>query len=293
MKKKHKHYDLAYRAHYFTSFSPEKRAESYCAAFDHDIEQLKAANIPIEKIEKYESLWVKYMSAKGRCLSSMITGPANFPVRRAEKANNAAENAGKACHDYFNYLIDKAKKEKYYAENPNAKPVMAGDIDAIDRLKEKLASQIKAHETMKAVNVIVRKSPINNAALLELLGDQVRVDAILKPDYAGRIGFASYSLTNSNAEINRLKGRIKEIEARKSGESKELNIGGVKIIENKESMRLQLFFDGKPRAEIIALLKSHGFKWAPSVMAWQRQLTNNAIYSFNHFILKELKGVQS
>ena len=31
--------------------------------------------------------------------------------------------------------------------------------------------------------------------------------------------------------------------------------------------------------ELIAKLKSHGFKWAPSKMAWQRQLTSNALYS--------------
>ncbi len=286
---KHKHYDLAYIAHYNTSFSPDKRAESYCAAFDKDIEQLKAANITQDKIDKYESLWIKYMTAKGRCISSMITGPANFPVRRAEKASQAADNAAKTCYDYFNYLIDKAKKEKFYAENPNARPVMSGDIDALDRLKEKLAAQIKAHETMKAVNAIIRKKPIDKAALLELLGDQVRVDAILKPDFAGRIGFAGFTLTNYNAEMKRLQGRIKEIEARKSSESKELNINGVKIVQNNEAMRIQLFFNGKPSAEIIALLKSNGFKWAPSVMAWQRQLTNNAVYCFNHFVMPKLK----
>jgi hypothetical protein len=42
-------------------------------------------------------------------------------------------------------------------------------------------------------------------------------------------------------------------------------------------------------AETIALLKSHAFKWSPSNMVWQRQLTNNAIYAFNHWILPELK----
>jgi hypothetical protein len=56
-------------------------------------------------------------------------------------------------------------------------------------------------------------------------------------------------------------------------------------------MRLQLFFDGKPAQEIIKLLKSNAFKWAPSNMAWQRQLTNNAVYSFNQYVLPALKGI--
>ena len=42
---------------------------------------------------------------------------------------------------------------------------------------------------------------------------------------------------------------------------------------NREDNRLQVFFDGKPDADTRAELKSNGFRWAPSVGAWQRQLT--------------------
>jgi hypothetical protein len=42
---------------------------------------------------------------------------------------------------------------------------------------------------------------------------------------------------------------------------------------------LQLFFDEKPTEQQRAQLKSNGFKWAPSQDAWQRQLTDNAIYA--------------
>ena len=40
-------------------------------------------------------------------------------------------------------------------------------------------------------------------------------------------------------------------------------------------MRIQFIFDGKPDAEIRTILKSNGFRWAPSQGAWQRQLTDN------------------
>ena len=40
-----------------------------------------------------------------------------------------------------------------------------------------------------------------------------------------------------------------------------------------------LFFDEKPTEQQRAQLKANGFKWAPSQDAWQRQLTDNAIYS--------------
>jgi hypothetical protein len=38
-----------------------------------------------------------------------------------------------------------------------------------------------------------------------------------------------------------------------------------------EEHRLQIEFPGKPEAAIITRLKQRGFRWAPSVGAWQRQ----------------------
>ena len=62
-----------------------------------------------------------------------------------------------------------------------------------------------------------------------------------------------------------------------------------KVVENAEIMRLQLFFDGKPDAETRAVLKSHGFRFAPTQNnAWQRQLTDNAKYALQK-VIEELK----
>jgi len=49
-----------------------------------------------------------------------------------------------------------------------------------------------------------------------------------------------------------------------------------KVVRNKEDMRLQLMFDGKPDEKTRETLKSNGFRWAPSCMAWQRLLNENA-----------------
>jgi len=64
-----------------------------------------------------------------------------------------------------------------------------------------------------------------------------------------------------------------------------------KIVENTEAMRLQLFFDGKPEPEVREVLKSNGFRWAPSQSAWQRQLTDNARYSLK-LVIKKLEEMQ-
>lgn len=289
MTNKHKHYDLAYRAHYNTSFSPDKRAESACSGFDADMVKLAGLNIPKDKIAKYEALWVKWMNAKSRCLSSMITGPANFPVARNEKANNAERRAGDECMEYFNKIITYAEKEAFYAANPEARPVMAGDADAVERLKHKLDTLKGKQENMVAANKLIRKK--DREGLVALLG-LTTAERILSPDYMGRVGYATFELSNNRAEIKRLEDRINEIEKRKSVAPKEITVNGVRVVENPEAMRLQVFFEGKPPAEIIALMKSNAFKWAPSIGAWQRQLTNNAVYSFNHFVLPKLKEGQ-
>jgi len=285
----HKHYETVRRAHYLTSFSPDKRADSGCKSFDVAIAALTALSIPADKIEKYERLWLEWMGAKSRCMSSMITGPANFPVRRNEKANNSERNKGEACLGYYNKLVAYAKKEAYYEANPQARPVMSGDSDAVERLQSKLDAATKAQEKMKAVNKIIRKKPLNMDALIEVMGTKEKAEKMLAPDFCGRTGFASYSLTNNRAEIKRLEGRIKEIQNRKEIEPKDITVNGVRIVENADDMRLQIFFEGKPNEEMRKTLKSNAFKWAPSKGAWQRQLTNNAIYSFNHYVLGEIK----
>ena len=50
---------------------------------------------------------------------------------------------------------------------------------------------------------------------------------------------------------------------------------GYTYMEDSESMRIQFIFDGKPDENVRNILKSEGFRWAPSQGAWQRQLTVN------------------
>jgi hypothetical protein len=50
---------------------------------------------------------------------------------------------------------------------------------------------------------------------------------------------------------------------------------GGRYVENEALERVQLVFDGKPDPDVIAQLKRHAFRWAPSLGAWQRQLTPN------------------
>jgi hypothetical protein len=281
----HKHYELARRAHSWTSFTPEKRAAGECAYFDEIMLEF-AGNEQVQA--KFERLFMLSLAAKSRCASSMITGPARFPVEKQRRASEREHKISGEMLAYIDRVRAAIKQEAYYAAHPEARPVLSSDADAVDRLREKLATLQANQDKLVQANKLIRKG--DHAALLALF-PTMTIEEILKPDCFGGLVFASFKLTNNNAKIKATGERIAELEKRKATVAKDIIINGVRCLENTEAMRLQLFFEGKPAREIIDTLKSHGFKWAPSVQAWQRQLTNNAVYAFNNSILPALKVV--
>jgi hypothetical protein len=271
--KAHKHYETARRAHSWMSHNPERRAASECAYFD-EIMQEFAGNPTVQA--KFERLFTLSLAAKSRCASAMITGPANFPIERQRRASEREHNISGEMLAYIDRVRAEIKKEAYYAAHPEARPVMAGDADAVDRLKLKLEAAKKYHAQLKQVKALIK-------------GGMSNEDASAKAGLSAPVRWHSLNIQYANKAVKELEAKTASLEATKAKPNTETIINGVRVLENTEAMRLQLFFEGKPPAPMIALLKSHGFKWAPSVQAWQRQLTNNAIYSFKNGILPALK----
>lgn len=290
MSNTHKHYETARRAYAWMSHNPERRALSECAFYD-DIMREFSDNPAVQA--KFERLFTLSLAAKSRCASPMIAGPARFPAERQRRASERERKISGEMLAYIEHVRAAMKKQAYYEAHPEARPILSGDSDAVKRLREKLATLEKIQAQMVACNKIIRKQPIDRAALVAILGTEERAEEVLKPDYCGRVGFPAFELTNNNAKIKATRERIEQLSKRKATTPQELTINGVRVLENTEAMRLQLFFNGKPAPEIITLLKSHAFKWSPSNMAWQRQLTNNAIYSFKTWIKPKLEGVEA
>ena len=71
----------------------------------------------------------------------------------------------------------------------------------------------------------------------------------------------------------------KEADPETEAETVTINGETAQVIRNKTDMRLQLIFNGKPDEKTREVLKLNGFRWAPSNMAWQRLLNDNAEYS--------------
>ncbi|ACH83540.1 DUF3560 domain-containing protein [Acidithiobacillus sp. 'AMD consortium'] len=197
-------------------------------------------------------------------------------------------------HQNFGKGFDLLEKAAYYerrAKGVNDYAISADDPDAVKKLRERVENLKSSQERMKAANAAIRKhqkdGPEAQQAALEHLGFQPdRAKAILTPDVMGTVGFASYSLSNNNANIRRLEERIQILEKAQALEDRETPYAWGTVRENREINRIQFRFEDKPDEEVRNLMKSSGFRWAPSEGAWQRQWTGNAVYAARDVIKK-------
>ena len=98
--------------------------------------------------------------------------------------------------------------------------------------------------------------------------------------------------TDNSAERQRLRDRldtaIRTVERNKSGGGLNKKTKLYDLEENVTDGRIRFRFDGKPRQEVIDIMKSRGFRWSPSNKAWQRQNTPNGVWSAKK-VMEELK----
>lgn len=233
------------------------------------------------RINRYKELAEKNhaaASAKREESREMMSAiPMGQPILVGHHSEKKDRNFREKAWNKLGQAVALSEKAEYYehkakaAENNNA--ISSDDPEAIKLLKEKLEKLEKLQSIMKAANKIVRSKKLTDEEKIQEmvklgLSEEGAANA-LKPDFCGRVGFASYSLQNNNANIKRVKDRIKELEKRASEKTTEQEINGIKIIDNVEDNRLQIFFQGIPAVEIRSKLKSNGFRWSRFNGCWQ------------------------
>lgn len=213
----------------------------------------------------------KHYEIMTRCPSVMIAGPANFPVKKKQK-QNAADDRNMEEYREIQGILDKIK-------GVGLGGISGDDPQAVEKLEAKLEALEKRQERMKTANAAVRMkdTEAGDQKLREMGYSEADIKALREPDYCGRVGYSSFTLSNNNANIRRIKGRIEELKKRKTEEAPSgWSFEGGEVVVNTGENRLQIIFDDKPDADLRATLKGEGFRWAPSQGAWQRQLTDNA-----------------
>ena len=182
------------------------------------------------------------------------------------------------------------EKAAYYQDRAEAAEnnlsISGDDAEAANRYKTKLGQLEAAQEQMKAVN----KAWKQGKEALHLLGlSNLDIEKLKSkmPSYEKK-PYPTWALSNNSAEIRRVKQKIEELKRLDTMEAENAEFPGGVMRINLEINRIQIVFDTIPEPEIRKLLKSNGFKWAPSEKAWQRQRTLNAVCASKR-LLKELQ----
>ena len=175
---------------------------------------------------------------------------------------------------------EQAKKLRERAASVGKGGVSSDDPDAINKLSEKLEKLQKQQELYRAINKALRKADKSgDDAPLKALGLSDQTIAGLKqPDFAGRRGIPSYVLTNNSSNMRRIRQRIEELKATAEDQTSEEQHGEIRIVDNVEENRVQIFFPRKPATDLRRTFKSAGFRWSPTTGAWQRHRSNAALY---------------
>ncbi len=278
---------LATAAHRGTSFTPERRGEQeisgYAGQLALDYVAMSKLATTDEKRAALAEEWERYrigyrdrtvtmLAAKSRCLSTMIAGPSNFNVRRHSKRSDAADARTRELVEFRTRALDAIRK----VMQPELRPVMAGDDDAVERLTAKIKAEETLHARMVDANAAIRAHAREGAesqviALVALGFTNKQARELIQPDYMGRVGFASYQLSNSSANLRRMRIRLEQITVAKATPvttAKSVTTA-VMLEDDPGANRVRLFFPGKPDEQTRSRLKSAGFRWAPSVRAWQ------------------------
>ena len=180
--------------------------------------------------------------------------------------------------------IAASEKAAYYEHKAEAAErntaIFSDDPEALTKLNKKLESLQVAQTRMKQINAYYRKH--GTCQGFHGLSDEQaeKLDDRVRNGYSWeKAPYPAYALSNNNQEIWRLKERIKQLTQAREVGYQGWEFEGGKVVANAGNNRLQIFFDEIPSPELRQELKSRGFRWARSEGAWQRQLTDNAIYS--------------
>lgn len=209
--------------------------------------------------------------------SQFISGAGGYNMRKHEKQ---MFREGTLWNEY-----DEIKAILNKIEAVGSGPVDLADPHAREMLTEQLQKLQNKLDESKALNAYYRK----HKSFDGFPGLTAEAAAKLTASFADtkercpwvKSPVPDYELTSLRGKIKRVQARLDELDKR--AEAAEQPADGTKfpggeIVRNLEADRLQILFDEKPDDETRQKLKERGFRWSPRYNAWQRKLTDNAMY---------------
>jgi hypothetical protein len=290
---------LANNAYRNTSFNPEKRAAGEQKGYVNQVnsvidEMSELAKSPEQEavlkseIERYKKGLAEetkaYLAASSRTASSMITGPSNFPVERNRKAMDVVDKRRSELFDWDKRAQESIKKAILDARTPeqyqsdkwrSIKKELDGNIETITGLdRGEIRGYNRALFVSSMKGFIDRMAKNGQVEDVKMSLDYIRKaqEGLPKPIFADR------NEVWNNVKVAEDAARAKEVKGQ-SGVVDVAEYQGVRIVNNNDIERVQIFMDEKPSQEIISALKKEGWNWSPSNEAWQRKNTPQSVYS--------------
>lgn len=242
------------------------------------------------RIARYQEAAIKArqessaMFASVQSIQKMI--PMGQPILRGHHSEKHHLAHLKKIDNGMRKSIELEKKADYYdqrvlaahdntaisSDNPEAKDLLDDKVESMEKFRDnakRVNKELKAGKTIFEMDFLTKE-------------DKDRFISYIKFD--GHI--PTYFFSNLGAKIRNAKSRKSQIESIEKLEEKEVTWNGVKVIQSPSKNRFQLIFPCKPPQETIRDLKSSGFRWSPTEKAWQRHLTNSAIYAAKDILKK-------
>lgn len=217
--------------------------------------------------------------------------PFGQPILVGHHSEGRDRNIRARIHNTFDKANSLQNKANHYADKAatvGKGGISSDDPDAIEKLLAKVERLTSNQERMKKANQVIRKHKADPKgqcrALVELGFSDEDAQSLITSDYAGRIGFADYALTNNSGNIRRIQLRIKQLQANQDREPVNVQGAGYEYAEDVAENRAMFMFDGKPEKATRDMLKRHGFRWSPARSAWVRQLSNAAVWQAKEVI---------
>lgn len=295
-------------AYRWNSFNPEERAAQDQREFEHDVALLLDAYTPLAttdrqqdilnaELTRYMDTYLKHKAsiyaARGRTASTMVTGGSNFNHRRNQKYLDlehrrvteflAWEQKARAA---IKRAILDARTEAQKADEIAAELITWAmrELDTLDKITRAESGDGSVPSWYAGMN----KSSFTTSFTSKLHreaknGRLAEVQACLRWLDEQQQTTGRQLITKRNRVWNYLDQD--PTETTPAQESAVLYAAdGVTVTANYAADRYQIQHDEKPDADTRATLKAHGWHWSRQNAAWQRQITNAALYNLTQIV---------
>ena len=204
--------------------------------------------------------------------------PLGQPILRGHHSEQKHRAAVERSHSNMAKAVKAGKTAAYYrdkAASVGKAGISSDDPEALQKLQAKLQKLQNHQEEMKQINKASRAKDRDKLAELGL--KEATIQKMEAEGVLGQTVFPSYQVQNNSAEIRRLKQRIETLQATHAREDQEQQYDGLKLVEDTDANRVQLYFEDKPSKETCKDLRAHGFRFSRTNSCWQRMLTANGV----------------